>query len=49
VFEAGDWRAVALHHAGGTLERLDGTQPPYDANEGISLAAIREAIKLVVT
>jgi hypothetical protein len=45
VFEALDWRAVALHHAGGTYERLDGQQPPYEANEGITVLAIREAIK----
>ena len=45
VFEALDWRVVALHHAGGTFERLDGTTPPYEANEGISIRAIRDAIR----
>jgi hypothetical protein len=45
VFEALDWRAIALHHAGGRFERLDGKQPPYEANEGITVLAIREAIK----
>jgi hypothetical protein len=44
VFEAQAWRVVGLHHAGGTLERLDGTQPPYEANEGISIRAIRAAL-----
>ena len=45
VFEAADWRAIALHHAGGTFKRLEGKGPPYEANEGIALLAIREAIK----
>jgi hypothetical protein len=44
VFEAEDWRAVALHHAGGTFERLDGRQPPYEANEGITIRAIRTQV-----
>ena len=44
VFEAEDWRAIGLHHAGGTFERLDGKQPPYDANEGISIRAIKARI-----
>ncbi len=49
VFEADDWRVVALHHAGGRFEQLedpplDGTPPPYDANEGITVRAIKAAI-----
>lgn len=44
VFEAVDWRVVALHHSGGTFDRLDGTQPPYEANEGITIRAIKAAI-----
>jgi len=44
VFEAEDWRVAGLHHAGGTLERLDGKQPPYEANEGIGVLAIKEGI-----
>jgi hypothetical protein len=49
VFEAEDWRVVGLHHAGGRFEQvedppLDGTPPPYDANEGITVRAIKAAI-----
>jgi trypsin-like peptidase/tetratricopeptide repeat protein len=44
VFEADDWRAVGLHHAGGTFERLDKNPPPYEANEGITVLAIKKAI-----
>jgi hypothetical protein len=44
VFEAEAWRAVGLHHGGGTLNRLDGKQPPYEANEGITVRAIRARI-----
>jgi V8-like Glu-specific endopeptidase len=44
VFEDEGWQAVGLHHAGGTFERLDGTRPPYQANEGITVLAIRAAI-----
>ena len=49
VFEAEDWRVAALHHAGGRFEQLedpplDGTPPPYDANEGITVRAIKAAI-----
>ncbi len=43
VFEPEGWCVVALHHAGGPgVQRLrgDGT---YDANEGISMGAIRQA------
>jgi hypothetical protein len=44
VFEADDWRAVGLHHAGGTFDRLDKQPPPYEANEGITVLAIKKAI-----
>ena len=44
VFDADNWQAVGLHHAGGTFERLDGTTPPYQANEGITVLAIKAAI-----
>jgi hypothetical protein len=45
VFEADDWRVVALHHAGGRqIERLDGAGT-YEANEGIAIGAIRKAIQ----
>jgi hypothetical protein len=47
VFEADAWQVVGLHHAGGTFQRLDGGTPPYDANEGISIRAIRDATKEV--
>lgn len=39
-----DWRLVGLHHAGGPLPRLRGQVGTYDANEGISIAAIRQAL-----
>jgi len=44
VFEPDGWRVVGLHHAGGKFNRLDGKQPPYDANEGIAILAIKAAI-----
>lgn len=45
VFEDDGWRVVALHHAGGRgVPRLDGAGT-YDANEGISIAAIRSAVR----
>ena len=45
MFEADGWRVVGLHHSGGVFERLDGTQPPYEANEGIAIRAIRNEPK----
>lgn len=45
VFEADAWKVIGLHHAGGTYPRLDGGTPPYDANEGLSICAIRNATK----
>jgi hypothetical protein len=45
VFEDDGWRVVALHHAGGRgIARLSG-DGTYDANEGISIAAIRKAAR----
>jgi V8-like Glu-specific endopeptidase len=45
VFEDAGWRVVALHHAGGRgIPKLDG-RGTYDANEGISIAAIRQAVR----
>jgi hypothetical protein len=42
VFESDDWRVVALHHRGSDkLNRIDGTRGTYEANEGISIRAIR--------
>ena len=45
VFEENGWEVVALHHAGGLLEPLDGKQPPYQANEGIAIGAISQATR----
>ena len=42
VFEPKGWRVVALHHKGSnTLARIDGEPGTYQANEGISIAAIQ--------
>lgn len=42
VFDPDEWRAVALHHAGqARMPRLDG-HGFYEANEGISIHAIRD-------
>lgn len=44
VFGPTDWKVVALHHAGRKdMPRLDGQPGTYEANEGIALAALREA------
>jgi len=45
VFEEMSWKVIALHHAGGLLNRLDGGTPPYQANEGISVLAIQSATR----
>jgi hypothetical protein len=40
-----DWKLVSLHHAGGDdLPRLNGQPGTHQANEGISIVAIREAL-----
>jgi hypothetical protein len=40
------WQVVGLHHAGDTLlPRLDGTAGTYEANEGISIAALLGVMK----
>jgi hypothetical protein len=40
-----EWKLVSLHHAGGDdLPRLNGQPGTYQANEGISIVAIREAL-----
>jgi hypothetical protein len=45
VFEEDAWEVVGLHHAGGTFDRLDGGTPPYEANEGISILALKSVPK----
>ena len=44
VFDAAYWQGIALHHEGGVLSKLNGQQGTYQANEGISLLSITEAI-----
>ncbi len=40
-----EWKLVSLHHAGGDdVPRLNGQPGTYQANEGISIVAIREAL-----
>ena len=44
VFNA-DWRLVGLHHSGGeAMPKLSGEPGTYEANEGISIAAIASAM-----
>ena len=46
VFESKDWHVVALHHASNAvMPRIDGREGTYEASEGISIAAIRRAVK----
>ena len=45
VFDEHGWEVVALHHAGGLFDRLDGAPPPYEANEGIAIRAIQDATR----
>ena len=46
VFESEDWCVVALHHASNAvMPRIDGREGTYEASEGISIAAIRRAVK----
>jgi V8-like Glu-specific endopeptidase len=40
------WRLIGLHHAGRSdMPRLDEKPGTYEANEGINILAIAEAIK----
>jgi hypothetical protein len=44
VFGPTGWNVVALHHRGKqNMERIDGVDGYYEANEGISILAIKEA------
>jgi Trypsin-like peptidase domain len=45
VFVERQWKAVALHHSGSAeMRRLNGKDGSYQANEGISLASISDAL-----
>ncbi|MCB1023865.1 MAG: trypsin-like peptidase domain-containing protein [Acidobacteria bacterium] len=45
VFDQYGWEVVAIHHGGSDdLPRIDGAPGTYQANEGIAVSAIREAI-----
>jgi V8-like Glu-specific endopeptidase len=47
VFDQENWTLVALHHAGlQNMPRLHNQPGTYEANEGIAVNAIREAIRL---
>lgn len=43
VFNAAYWEAIALHHSGGSLSRLNGRAGTHSANEGVSLISIARA------
>lgn len=47
VFNAGDWKVIALHHSGGRLgmPMLNGRPGTYAANEGIALQSICDALR----
>jgi hypothetical protein len=47
VFNAKLWQVIALHHKGGRdgMPRLNGQQGTYAANEGISIASIKAAVR----
>ncbi len=46
VFNGSQWQLLALHHAGGRdIPRLNGMSGMWDANEGVSIASISDAIK----
>jgi hypothetical protein len=43
------WKLIGLHHAGGHgLQRLDGQPGTYDANEGIQMPRIIEAVRAAI-
>lgn len=46
VFDQDYWEVVALHHSGNSkMPRLDGQAGTYEANEGITVSAIKKAIE----
>jgi hypothetical protein len=45
VFESSAWRVIALHHAGGNLRRLNGQTGTHQANEGIWIQSIAQAVR----
>ena len=46
VFDQKYWTVIGLHHKGKTdMPRLGGKPGTYEANEAISIAAIRDAIR----
>ena len=40
VFNRSRWEVIALHYAGGTMSRLNGSPGTYPANEGIAMHSI---------
>ncbi|HEY0427302.1 MAG TPA: serine protease [Pyrinomonadaceae bacterium] len=49
VFDEFGWQVVALHHAGGNhMKKLDNPNDFYEANEGITIRAIRQQTKQFV-
>jgi len=47
VFDDTDWMLVGLHHGGSKeMPRLKGQPGTYEANEGLSITAIRDAIRV---
>jgi hypothetical protein len=50
VFDDQDWKVLALHRAGGTgVPRLRGRKGTYQANVGVSVTAIRQALAAMLS
>jgi hypothetical protein len=46
VFDQDNWTLIALHHAGRRdMPRLNGQEGTYEANEGIAVTAIQQALR----